>query len=62
MSEDQQKAAKVIEAASKAIDRIVDPTKRVTAQAKLEQMQRTAAKAATQPSPITTKLNRDFER
>ena len=62
MSKDQKKAAKVIDAASKAIEKITDPAKRHAAEVKLKQMRKSAAKAATQPSPITTKLNRDFER
>lgn len=62
MSEDQNKAAKVIDAASKAIEKITDPAKRHTAETKLKQMRKSAAKAVSRPTPSRMDLDSDFER
>ncbi len=62
MSKDQKKATKVIDAASKAIEKITDPTKRHAAEAKLKQMQKTAAKAASRPIPSRVDRDLDFAR
>ena len=62
MSEDQKKAAKVIDAASKAIEKIADPAKRHTAETKLKQMRKSAAKAASRPIPSRAVRGFDVER
>ncbi len=59
MSEDQKTAAKVIDAASKAIEKITDPAKRLAAESRLKQMRRSVAKAASQSIP--SRADRDFD-
>lgn len=60
MSNDQRKTQKIIEAATRAVEKISDPIKRKAAQAKLAQMKKTAAKSASETRSV--EHDRDFDR
>lgn len=60
MSDDQRKTQKIIEAASRAVEKITDPVKRQAAEAKLTRMKKTAARSAS--TRRSAEQDRDFDR
>ena len=60
MSDDQRKTQKIIEAASRAVEKITDPVKRKAAEAKLTKMRKTADRSAA--TARSAARDRDFDR
>lgn len=60
MSQDQRKTQKIIEAASRAVEKITDPVKRKAAETRLTQMKKTAARSM--DAARSAEQDRDFER
>lgn len=60
MSDDPRKTQKVIEAATRAVEKIADPVKRKAAEAKLSQMKKTATRNAAKTRSVDQ--DRDFDR